>query len=144
MPPGVVHCKYFTASPAHGVWATSALGVELRYLCVTYQSCLQPEKAITEFNPLAFVHSHSSLMKPSWSPHTTTSTSHQPPPNLCLCSWCEECVVEQRKRRCNFDDISRARVILGAQLPVWAWRSLCTQRSFSLVQRGPWLRTHKE
>lgn len=54
--------------------------LSISYLCVTYQSCLQPEKAITERRPLAFVRPHSS---PANNPNTT-SNPPPPPANLRL------------------------------------------------------------
>lgn len=48
--------------------------VAISDLCVTYQSRLQPEKAITELRPLAFVPAHSSLRNLSRTPGPSITT----------------------------------------------------------------------
>lgn len=78
-------CKCFTLSPARGGVSHECSGsrLSISYLCVTYQSCLQPEEAITERRPLGFVRPHSS---PVNNPNIAANSPPPPPPpaNLCL------------------------------------------------------------
>lgn len=95
-PPGHSELQIF-----HGVTYLKGVGhqcpgtqVAISYLCLTFQSRLQPEEAITEFKPLAFVCSHSSLMKALWNPTSNT----QIPCDVCSRSCSEECEREQKER----------------------------------------------
>lgn len=66
------------------------------------------EKAITEFKPFAFVHSHSSLMKSLGNCHyhpCQKEKKKKANPPICV-SAPGQCVQPQRKRRCSFDDMS--------------------------------------
>lgn len=107
--------------------------VAISYLCVTYQSCLQPEKAINTLKPLAFV--HSSLMNLS-----RTQPHHTNPRSLCLSFWHKECEEEQgRRRRSNADAI-----IISSMCDLWGHgslsevhRSFCTHRAALRLGKAP-------
>lgn len=116
--------------------------VAISYLCVAYQSRLQSEKAITEFKPLAFVHSHSSLTNT----HQTSRPALPDTHSLRLCSCCEECVERQKEKEVLLWWHQQSEGDLrGTAACFWERRSFHTHRgSFSPVLRGPWLRAHKE
>lgn len=118
-PKGVTH-KCFGSGPA------------ISYLCITYQSPTQPEKAITEFKPFAFVHSHSSLLKPVWSSSLSLLLTRR------MCGGAKAREVCLRWHQHGGVDLGGTAPRLNTEI------SAHTRRSFSLMLRGLWLWTHKE
>lgn len=140
-------CIYFTppSCPKGVSRKCSGSHVAISYSCITYQSRLQPEKAITEFKPFAFVHSHSSLMKSLGNCHyhpCQKEKKKKANPPICV-SAPGQCVQPQRKRRCSFDDMSE-----GDLRGTAAWLSAeiipYTSSSSRLVLRSLWLWAYKE
>lgn len=90
------------ASPCHppeGCVSHECSGsrLSISYLCVTYQSCLQPEEAITERRPLGFVRPHSS-------PVNNPNIAANSPPSPCKPAPArrDECEQELGERRVVF------------------------------------------
>ena len=138
--------RSFTPPPApRGVSHKCSGGsrVAISYLCVTYQSRLQPEKAITEFKPLAFVHSHSSLTNTHHTSRHTHTHTHTKSLTLLL-PW-RMCGRTKGEGGVTLMTSAERGWSLGHSSLFWERRSFHTHRgSFSPVLRGPWLRAHKE
>lgn len=121
-------CIYFTppSCPKGVSRKCSGSHVAISYSCITYQSRLQPEKAITEFKPFAFVHSHSSLMKSLGNCHyhpLQKEKKRKPTPqsvSLLLDNVCSH------KGKGGVALMTWARVIFGAQQPDLVQKSFHT------------------